>query len=706
LRVWPGKPYPLGATWDGEGTNFALFSENATGVELCLFDSERAQVESERVALRERTHMVWHAYLPDVRPGQHYGYRVHGAWAPEQGQRFNPAKLLIDPYARAITGALRWTDAAFGHAVGDPGQDLVRDPWDSAPFVPRSVVIDDTFPWSDDRPPRTPWSRTVIYECHVKGMTARHPEVPERLRGTFLGLASDACIEHLLRLGVTAVELLPVHHALTPRALAERGLVNYWGYDTLGFFAPDPRFATGSGGEQVAEFKSMVKRLHRAGIEVLLDVVYNHTGEGNQLGPTLSLRGIDNATYYRLDPEGPRYYVDYTGCGNSLNMLHPRTLQLIMDSLRYWVKDMHVDGFRFDLAPVLARELSDVNRLGRFFSMVQQDPVLAEVKLIAEPWDLGPGGYQVGQFPHGWAEWNGPYRDTLRSFWRHDPGRLPQLASRISGSADLYQASGRDPSASVNFVTCHDGFTLHDLVSYERKHNEPNGEDNRDGSDSNWSRNWGVEGPTGSVRIRHHRERVKRNLLATLALSQGVPMLSHGDELGRTQAGNNNAYCQDGPLTWVDWDLGPEQRDLLRFVQRVFEIRRSNPVVRRRGFFSGRPLAGSRAKDVSWFRRDAKEMTEQDWLDPELHDLGMLIHGDASDEVDELGRPVQGDTLLLLVNGSARSRYFRLPPMPDAGHWEETLNTARPSAGARPLRRDGTTLAADSLILLTYRTAR
>jgi glycogen operon protein len=706
VRVWPGKPYPLGATWDGEGTNFALFSEHATGVELCLFESERDPVESERVALRERTNMVWHAYLPDVRPGQLYGYRVHGPWEPLAGQRFNPAKLLVDPYARAITSGMRWADALFGYTVGAPDEDLTRDPWDSAPFAPRSVVVDTAFPWGDDRPPRTPWSRTVIYECHVKGMTARHPDVPERLRGTFLGLASDPIVEHLTRLGVTAVELLPVHHALTPRALAERRLTNYWGYDTLGFFAPDPRFATRAHGEQVAEFKSMVKRLHRSGIEVLIDVVYNHTAEGSRLGPTLSLRGIDNRTYYRLEKDRPRYYVDFTGCGNSLNMLHPRALQLIMDSLRYWVQEMHVDGFRFDLAPALARELHDVDRLGRFFSMVQQDPVLAEVKLIAEPWDLGPGGYQVGGFPHGWAEWNGPYRDTVRRFWRHDAGQLPDLASRLSGSADLYQAGGRNPFASINFVTCHDGFTLHDLVSYERKHNEANGEDNRDGSDANWSRNWGVEGPTESVRIRHHRERVKRNLIATLALSQGVPMLSHGDELGRTQRGNNNAYCHDGPLTWVDWELAPEQRDLLAFVQRALEIRRRNPVVRRRGFFSGRPLAGGRAKDVSWFRRDAKEMTEQDWRDPELRDLGMLIHGEASDEVDEFGRPVQGDTLLLLVNGSARSRYFRLPPMPSAGYWEETLNTARPSAAPRPLRRDAATLVADSLILLTYRAAR
>jgi glycogen operon protein len=706
VRVWPGKPHPLGATWDGEGTNFALFSEHASGVELCLFEAERAPEESERIALRERTHMVWHAYLPDVRPGQLYGYRVHGPWSPEQGQRFNPAKLLVDPYARAITDSIRWSDAAFGYTMGAPQGDLARDPWDSAPYVPRCVVVDTAFPWGDDRPPRTPWNRTVIYECHVKGMTALHPEVPERLRGTFLGLASDACIEHLTQLGVTAVELLPVHHALTPRPLAERGLSNYWGYDTLGFLAPDPRFATGTRGEQVAEFKSMVKRLHRAGIEVLLDVVYNHTAEGNHLGPTLSLRGIDNRTYYRLEPERPRYYLDYTGCGNSLNMLHPRTLQLIMDSLRYWVQEMHVDGFRFDLAPALARELHEVNRLSRFFSMVAQDPVLAEVKLIAEPWDVGPGGYQVGQFPHGWAEWNGPYRDTVRRFWRHDAGQLPQLASRISGSADLYQAAGRSPFASVNFVTCHDGFTLHDLVSYEKKHNEANGDGNRDGSDANWSRNWGVEGPTESVRIQNHRERVKRNLLATLALSQGVPMLGHGDELGRTQRGNNNAYCQDGPLSWIDWDLSTAQRELLAFVQRVFEIRRRNPVVRRRSFFSGRPLAGGRAKDVSWFRRDAKEMTEQDWREPELRDLGMLIHGDASDEVDEFGRPVQGDTLLVLVNGSARSRYFRLPPMPGAGYWEETLNTARPLAAARPLRRDAATLVADSLILLTYRAAR
>ncbi|MGH7526008.1 MAG: glycogen debranching protein GlgX, partial [Gemmatimonadales bacterium] len=565
MRAWPGAPSPLGATWDGEGTNFALFSEHATAVDLCLFAGPGDAAESARVRLRERTDQIWHAYLPDVRPGQLYGYRVQGPYSPAEGHRFNPAKLLLDPYAKAVSGTIRWSDALSGYAIGAPEaeRDLVPDPQDSAGGIPKCVVVESAFSWGDDQLPRTPWNRSVIYECHVNGMTMLQPDVPEPLRGPYLGLATDPLIDYLLSLGVTAVELLPVHHFVTERRLAEQGLVNYWGYSPIAYFAPDVRYATGRLGQQVAEFKSMVKRLHRAGLEVIIDVVYNHTAEGNHLGPTLCFRGIDNSAYYRLDPENPRFYTDYTGTGNTLDVRHSRTIQLIMDSLRYWVTEMHVDGFRFDLAPVLAREEEAVTPFAEFFDIVRQDPVVSRVKLIAEPWDLGPDGYHVGKFPIGWGEWNGKYRDSVRRFWRGDPGQVGELASRLAGSSDLYEPSQRSPQASINFVTCHDGFTLHDLVSYEAKHNEANGEQNRDGSDHNLSRHWGAEGPTEAVHVVRMRERIKRNFLATLAFSQGVPMLSHGDELGRTQSGNNNAYCQDNPLTWVDWRLTPLQRQLL-----------------------------------------------------------------------------------------------------------------------------------------------
>ncbi|MBW2236177.1 MAG: glycogen debranching protein GlgX [Deltaproteobacteria bacterium] len=701
MRVWPGKPHPLGAVWDGHGTNFALFSEHGTRVELLLFDRLGEARPSQTLQVRERTNLVWHVYLPDVRPGQLYAYRVHGPWMPEEGIRFNPNKLLMDPYARALAGDLEWNDALYSYQVGHAEADLSFDESDSAAYVPRCVVTDASFAWGDDRPLCTPWNGTLIYECHVKGMTALHPDVPEHLRGTYLGLASDPVLEHLQALGVSAVELLPVHHAISERALVERGLSNYWGYNTLGFFAPDSRFATGSHGEQVGEFKSMVKAFHRAGIEVILDVVYNHTAEGNQLGPTLSLRGIDNLAYYRVDPHQPRHYVDYTGCGNSLNMQHPRTLQLIMDSLRYWVSEMHVDGFRFDLAPALARGLRDVDRLGHFFSMVQQEPVLADTKLIAEPWDLGPGGYQVGNFPDGWAEWNGEYRDTLRRFWRGDPGQVGVLASRLSGSSDLYGRVGRSPHASVNLVTCHDGFSLRDLVSYEHKHNEANGEDNGDGHDSNWSRNWGHEGPTEAVSVQRMRDRMRRNFLAGLAFSQGVPMLSHGDELGRTQQGNNNAYCQDNPLTWIDWNLGLRERELLEFVRQAFALRRENPSLRRRSFFSGQPDARARAKDVTWLRPDGEEMKPPEWNDPEQRVLGMLVSGEANGEVDERGVPIQGDSVLLLVNGGHRSRSFHVPTVPPPARWEQVVNTAR--AGTRVVRGGVVNLTARSLILLICR---
>ncbi len=704
MRLWPGSPQPLGATWDGEGVNFALFSEHATAVELCLFDAPDAREESERIPLRERTNQVWHGYLPEARPGQLYGWRVHGPWEPERGHRFNPHKLLVDPYARAIAGRVDWSDALFGYRIGHPAEDLARSDADSAPHVPRCVVVDSSFTWETDAPPNTPWSRTLIYECHVKGMTARHPGVPEALRGTYLGLASEPILDHLRSLGVTAVELLPVHHHVIERHLVERGLTNYWGYSTIGFFAPDPRYATGARGEQVNEFKSMVKAFHRMGIEVILDVVYNHSGEGNHLGPSLAFRGIDNAAYYRLEPDQPRYYWDTTGCGNSLDLTHPRVLQLVLDSLRYWVTEMHVDGFRFDLATTLARDPVEFSRHARFFATVQQDPVLQRVKLIAEPWDLGAGGYRLGEFPAGWAEWNGRYRDTVRRFWRSDEGQVPELASRLSGSSDLFQKEGRGPYASVNFVTCHDGYTLHDLVSYERKHNRANGEQGRDGADDNWSRNWGAEGETEAQKVLRHRERAKRNLMATLAFSQGVPMLAHGDELGRTQRGNNNAYCQDNELTWIDWELDEADRRLLDFTRRVFAIRRDNPVFRRRRFFAGDPVVREGVKDVSWIRSDGAEMTDADWGDPKNHVLGMLIHGEASDEVDERGRPNSGETLLLLLNGGPRPRYFQLPSLPETGYWEEVVNTARP--GEPPVRGGRVNLVAHALILLEHRGRR
>jgi glycogen operon protein len=681
-RVWPGQPFPLGAAWDGSGVNFALFSENATGVDLCLFDRVDDPVERVRIPMRERSDQVWHCYLPDARPGQLYGYRVHGPYAPHEGHRFNAGKLLIDPYAKAVSNTIDWSDALFAYKVGGPKEDLEPSADADASGVPKSVVVDDAFTWGDDRPPRTPWNRTVIYECHVKGMTVRHPEVDERLRGTYLGLASDPMLDHFLSLGVTAVELLPVHHYVVDRHLAERGLTNYWGYNSIAFFAPDIRYSTPGAlyGQQVYEFKSMVKKLHAAGIEVILDVVYNHTGEGNHLGPTLSLRGVDNKAYYRLMPDDPRYYMDFTGTGNSLNMMHPRTIQLIMDSLRYWVTEMHVDGFRFDLAPVLARELYEVNRLSAFFDIIHQDPILSRVKLIAEPWDIGPGGYQVGNFPVGWAEWNGKYRDCVRRFWRGDHGTVPELASRLSGSSDIYAWSDRAAYASVNFVTAHDGYTLRDLVSYERKHNEANGEGNRDGHDDNLSRNWGEEGESADPAIVEKRRRAIRNFLATLAFSQGVPMLSHGDEVGRTQRGNNNAYAQDNELSWVDWSLDEWQRELLDFTRRVIAVRHANPVLRRRSFFRGRPVGAAGVKDLTWLHPSGREMTDADWhTDGRV--IGMLLSGEAADETDDRGRPVKGDTMLLLLNGGFEPVTYTVPAMTGGGEWVTLIDTASDDTG-------------------------
>ncbi len=679
MRIWPGRSYPLGATWDGAGVNFALFSEHAAKVELCLFDSPEATQEAQRIILAEHTDQVWHAYLPDILPGQLYGYRVHGPYEPDKGHRFNPHKVLLDPYAKAVGRKLRWDDTVFGYHIGDPTADLSFDERDSAAFAPLAQVIDPAFTWGDDRPPRTPWHKTLIYELHVKGFTQRHPDVPEKLRGSYAGLGSEAAIQHLLSLGITAVELMPVHYHFDDRHLLEKGLTNYWGYNTLGFFAPEPNYDSPHNTlSPVHEFKAMVRALHAAGIEVILDVVYNHTAEGNQMGPTLSMRGVDNASYYRLSPKDPRYYMDFTGCGNTLNMQHPRVLQLIMDSLRYWVLEMHVDGFRFDLASTLARELFEVNRLGAFFDIIQQDPVLSRVKLIAEPWDVGPGGYQVGNFPPGWTEWNGKYRDSVRRFWKGDGGLVSEFATRLSGSSDLYQQNGRAPHASINFITCHDGFTLQDLVSYNDKHNEANGENNRDGANDNNSWNCGVEGPTDDPAIRALRERQKRNLIATLMLSQGVPMICGGDELSHTQNGNNNAYCQDNEITWLNWELNPDQQQFLDFVRQVCRIWQEQPVFQRRKFFQGRSIRGTGVTDISWFGPSGKDMSDADWNAGFVKCLGVRLAGDLIGDLDERGEPIVGDTILMLLNAHHEAIPFTLPVTNPEHVWERMLDTGHP----------------------------
>ncbi len=699
MRVWPGSPRPLGATWDGEGVNFTLFSENAESVQLCLFESPSSSQPSATIALAERTDNVWHAYLPDVRPGALYGYRVDGPYQPDQGHRYNVHKLLIDPYAKAVTGSIRWSDDLYGYTIGHPDGDRSFDRRDSAGEMPKCVVVDPAFTWQDDRSPNIPWNQTVIYETHVRGMTAQHPGVPEHLRGTYLGLASDPVIDHLVGLGVTSIELMPVHQFVSDRYLVEKGLTNYWGYNSVGFLAPHAGYATETNGQQVTEFKSMVRTLHRAGLEVILDVVYNHTGEGNHLGPSLSLRGIDNSVYYRLMPDEKRYYLDYTGTGNSLNILHPRAMGLVTDSLRYWVTDMHVDGFRFDLAPVLVRGY-EAGQPSAFFEIIQQDPVLSKVKLIAEPWDASPDGYQLGRFPTGWSEWNGAFRDCVRRFWRGDPGQIPELASRLTGSSDIFAPSGRSTYASINFVTCHDGFTLTDLVSYEHKHNEANGEDNGDGADENFSRNWGAEGDTNSARIVRTRDRMKRNLLATLLFSQGVPMVLGGDEIGRTQTGNNNAYCQDSEISWFNWGLGETGTELCDFVRDLIKVWKSSPILRRRAFFTGQPVGGGHAKDVTWIRPNGEEMRDEDWNDPDSHSIGMLLLGAAADEVDMRGRSTPGETLLMLLNAGTRSHSYTLPRVEQPGLWEEVLNTARPGPWTRIVRNEAVNLTAHSTMLL------
>ncbi|MHC5211416.1 MAG: glycogen debranching protein GlgX [Planctomycetota bacterium] len=671
MRIWPGHPFPLGVRWDGEAVHVAVHAKHAIAVELCLYDQPLGAPETARIPLEDRTGDVWHALLPDLRPGQLYGLRVHGPWEPADGLRCNPHKLLVDPWARALTSGYAWHPSVFGHGAGSPDESAM-DVQDSAPYVPKAVVVDDAFDWGEDAPPRTPWSSTVIYECHVRGLTMRHPGVPAELRGTYLGLACPAVIEHLQALGVTAVELLPVQHFLSEAALVDRGLVNSWGYNPIAFTAPHARYATGDRGRQVDEFKTMVRALHAAGIEVILDVVYNHTAEGNRYGPTLSLKGIDNAAYYRLDGADRRRYADYTGCGNSLNTAHPLTMRLVMDSLRTWVDDMHVDGFRFDLAPVLGRGWHGEHVDG-FWNVMMQDPVLARVKLIAEPWDLGHDGWRLGRFPVGWAEWNASWRDAVRRFWRGHPGQISDLASRLAGSSDIF--TGR-PAASVNFLTCHDGFTLADLVAYERKHNEANGEQNRDGHDDNASRNWGVEGETDDAEVLALRARVKRSLMATLAFSQGVTMLQAGDEIGRTQKGNNNAYCQDNELTWLDWSEGARDDAFLDFTRRLMAITRKHPVLRRRSFFQGH--APGRGKDVLWLGSDGAELTDETWDRGDTHMLGMLLPGEHADERDAHGRSISGDTLLLLVNGGKDEVPVTLPDVAEAGSWHILVDTAEP----------------------------
>ena len=712
MHIWPGAAYPLGATWDGWGTNFALFSEVAERVELCLFDETGAE---SRVELTEVDGFVWHGYLPAIGPGQRYGYRVHGPYDPRRGARCTPSKLLLDPYAKAVDGDVTWDEALFDYQWSDPRRPNTKD---SARFMPKNVVINPFFDWGSDRPPHIPYHETVIYEAHVRGLTLRHPEIPLHQRGTYAGLAHPAVIDHLRRIGVTAVELLPVHQFVPEQAMVARGLTNYWGYNTIGFLAPHNRYCSaGQRGEQVGEFKTMVKALHAAGIEVILDVVYNHTAEGDHRGPTLCFRGIDNHAYYRLDEGNPRRYIDYTGCGNSLNVRHPHSLQLIMDSLRYWILEMHVDGFRFDLASALARELHDVDRLSTFFDLVQQDPVVSQVKLIAEPWDVGEGGYQVGNFPPLWTEWNGKFRDTVRDLWRGEPASLAEFGSRLTGSSDLYQDDGRRPLASINFVTCHDGFTLHDLVSYNEKHNEANGEDNRDGESFNRSWNCGAEGETDDPDILALRGRQMRNFIATLMLSQGVPMISHGDEFARTQHGNNNAYCQDNELSWVPWpkaQTAAETSDareaealrLLEFTRTMVWLRRDHPVFRRRRFFHGRPVEGTHDElsDISWFTPEGEEMTHQDWQAAWAKSLVVFLNGNAISEPGPRGEKITDDSFLLMFNAHHEELEFTVP-VNHGKEWQVVVDAALPDGvppgGGRTVRPGDRLLLADrSLVVL------
>jgi glycogen operon protein len=675
ITVYPGSPFPLGATWDGQGVNFAVYAENATGVDLCLFENLEEETESVKVRVKERSNHVWHAYIPDLKPGQLYGFRVYGPFEPHNGHRFNPQKLLIDPYAKAIAGAIQWSDALFGYEMGHTEEDLSFSEVDSAPYIPKSVVIDSNFDWEGDKLPQIPYHQSIIYETHVKGFTQTHPDIPEEIRGKYAALGHPVTIDYLKKLGITAVELMPVHHFVIDRHLIDRGLTNYWGYNTIGFFAPDVRYSSsGILGEQVTEFKTMVKELHKAGIEVILDVVYNHTGEGNQLGPTLSFRGVDNASYYRLT-EDKRYYMDYTGTGNTLNANVPNVLRLIMDSLRYWILEMHVDGFRFDLAATLARELHEVDRLSAFFDIIHQDPVISQVKLIAEPWDIGEGGYQVGKFPPGWAEWNGKYRDCIRDYWRGAESMLGEFAARFTGSPDLYKDDYRRPTASINFVTAHDGFTLNDLVSYNEKHNEENGENNNDGESHNRSWNCGAEGPTGDPLINELRERQKRNFLASLFLSQGVPMLVAGDEISRTQNGNNNAYCQDNEISWLDWAKADTK--LLEFTRKLIQLRKNHPVFCRRRWYKGLPIKGVGLEDIAWFQPEGTEMTEENWNQDFAKSLGVFLNGRGLRAVGPRGEHIMDDSFYIIFNAHHESLPFTLPPQKFGRNWIKLLDTSQ-----------------------------
>lgn len=674
-KILPGNPYPLGVYWDGKGLNFSVFSENAEKIEILLFDSVGSKEPSRVVAVTEKTASTWHCYLPEAGPGQLYAYRVYGPYDPSRGHRFNPAKVLIDPYARALAGDVAWDDALFGYEVGNSEEDLSFDKRDSSLFIPKSVIVDQSFDWQGDTHLRIPWNETIIYEAHMKGLTRMHPDIPENLRGTYLAAASEPVIRHFISMGITAVEFMPVQQHVDDRPLLERGLSNYWGYNTIGFFAPDFRYSSrGNPGDQVREFKEMVRLFHKAGIEVIMDVVYNHTAEGNHLGPTLCFKGIDNASYYLLSPENQRYYMDFSGCGGCFNMSHPRVMQFVMDGLRYWVTEMHVDGFRFDLAATLAREFYEVDRLSTFFDVICQDPVLSRVKLIAEPWDLGPGGYQVGNFPELWSEWNGRYRDTVRRFWKGMDGQLSELGYRLTGSSDLYKHSKRHPHASINFIACHDGFTLSDLVSYNEKHNEANGENNLDGANDNNSWNYGAEGPVDDAEIIKIRVRQMKNLLATMMLSQGTPMIFGGDEFARSKNGNNNTYCHDSELTWLNWEQTETSGEILVFFRSLVKIRKAHPVFRRKSFFQGRKLSGRKIRDIHWIRPDGKDMRVKEWDQINTKSLGMLLVGDAIPDVDREGNRIIDDSFLLLLNGQMEDVDFILPKAPN-GVWLKILDT-------------------------------
>ena len=673
--VKPGSPFPLGATWDGQGVNFAVYAENATGIELCLFNSSEEKTESEKIRIEERTHHVWHVYIPGLRPGQLYGYRVHGPYEPQNGHRFNPNKFLIDPYAKAISGTVQWHDSLYGYQLDSPDSDLSFSHTDSAPFMPRSVVIDENFDWEGDKFPRIPYHKTIIYEVHVKGFTKLMEQIPEEIRGSYAALAHPATINYFKELGITAVELMPIHYFISDRHLVENGKCNYWGYNSIAYFAPDVRYTSnGVLGQQVFEFKNMVRQLHKEGIEVILDVVYNHTGEGSHLGPTLCFRGIDNASYYRLTDD-KRYYKDYTGTGNTLNVNLPNVLRLIMDSLRYWILEMHVDGFRFDLAATLARELHEVDRLSSFFDIIHQDPVISQAKLIAEPWDIGEGGYMVGNFPPGWAEWNGKYRDCMRDYWRGAHSGLSEFAERFTGSSDLYKNDYRHPTASVNFITAHDGFTLNDLVSYNEKHNLENGENNNDGESHNRSWNCGVEGPTDDPVIKTLRERQKRNFLTTLFLSQGVPMLCAGDEISRTQNGNNNPYCHDDEISWINWEKA--DKELLEFTKKLIHVYKEHNVFSRREWFKGQPIKGKGLQDIAWFSPDGKEMTEENWRQDFAKALGIYLNGHGIHAMDYNGEPIVDDSFYVIFNAHNEPLIYRLPPRQYGDNWIKILNTGR-----------------------------